>query len=75
MSSDDKSKSDDDDDFGGTVTRKIRTLQEMGVLDEPTDEPEAPGAAIAIKTYPFEKPKTGHYHKMLKWLKKDKPVS
>ena len=66
----DKFDSDDDRD-GNTVTRKIRKLQDLGVLDKPSDEPGAIGGTTTITTYPFVQMKSGgRIKQLLKRLKK-----
>ncbi len=68
-------KFDRDDDQGGdTVTRKIRKLQAMGVLDKPANDPGASGGTGEIKTYPFVQTKSdggGRFGRLFKWLKKN----
>ena len=51
----------DADEYGDdTVTRKIRTLEDRGVLDKPSDAPiDDFGETATITTYPFVKTKSG----------------
>lgn len=75
MGSDTKFDPDDDDmdDGAHTVTRKIRKLQKMGVLDTPPGDPGSFGMTTTITTYPYEKTKSegGRFSRLFDWLKKD----
>jgi len=55
----------------GTITTKIKALQDMGVLEKPEKIYEASGFTTSIKTYPFVKPRHPSINKVLGWLKKD----
>ncbi len=64
----------DADEFGDdTVTRKIRKLEDLGVLDKPSDAPkDDSGGTTTITTYPFAKTKSGHrIGRLFNWLKKN----
>ncbi len=62
-----------DDEFSDdTVTRKIRTLEDLGVLDKPSDDPEAFGGTTTITTYPFVETKRSlHIGQLFEWFKKN----
>ena len=67
MNMDDKFDQDD------TVTRKINLLEGLGVLDKPSDDPEAFGGITPITTYPFVKTKkgAGRLSRFFAWFKKN----
>ena len=69
--SSDKIGSDDGCLRDGTVTRKIRTLQETGVLDDPKDDSGVSAGTTAIKTYPFKKTENVGFARLTSWLKKN----
>ena len=58
-------------DNDGTITRKIKALQDIGVLDTPDVVYESTGYTTSIKTYPFAKQRHPSVNKVLGWLKKD----
>jgi hypothetical protein len=58
-------------DNGGTITRKIKALQDLGVLDTPDVVYESTGYTTSIKTYPFAKQRHPSVNKVLGWFKKD----
>ena len=62
-----------DDEIGDdTVTRKIRMLEERGVLDKPGDDPDAFDGTTTITTYPFAKTKkSSHIGQLFEWFKKN----
>ena len=62
-----------DDEFSDdTVTRKIKTLEDLGVLDKPSDDPAAFGGTTTITTYPFVKTKkSGRIGQLFEWFKKN----
>ncbi len=59
MGTDDKSFPDDDEFRGDTASRKMRKLEDIGVLNKPSDGPKAFGLTTTIRTYPFVKTKSG----------------
>ncbi len=73
MGNDIKFAPDDINPNDDTVTRKITRLQNLGVLDKPSDEPGAFGTTTTIMTYPFEKTKKGGspLGRLFAWFKKN----
>lgn len=72
MGNDDKSFPDDDEFRGDTASRKMRKLEDMGVLNKPSDDPKAFGKTTTIRTYPFVKTKSGsRIGRLFNWLKKN----
>ena len=72
MGNDDKFVPDDDEFSGATVTRKMRKLEDMGVLDKPPEETKLFGRTSTIKTYPFVKTKkSGLIGQLFEWFKKN----
>ena len=70
MGNDDKFFPDDDEFSEDTVTRKIRMLEERGVLDKPDDQDDF-GGTTTITTYPFVQMKSGgRIKRLLQRLKK-----
>ncbi len=59
MGNDDKFFPDDDEVRSDTASRQLKKLQDMGVLDKPSDGPKAFGGTTTIRTYPFVKTKSG----------------
>ena len=61
---------DADESGDDTVTRKIRTLEDRGVLDKPDDQDDF-GGTTTITTYPFVQMKSGgRIKRLLQRLKK-----
>ncbi len=62
-----------DDKFrGDTASRKMRKLEDLGVLDKPSDGPKAFGRTTTITTYPFVKTKkSGRIGQLFEWFKKN----
>ena len=58
MGNDDRFFPDADESGDDTVTRKMRTLEDIGVLDKPSDAPKEDFGGT-ITTYPFVKTKSG----------------
>ena len=75
MGNDDKSFPDDDEFRGDTASRKMRKLEDMGVLDKPKPHGDtaAFGTTSTVKTYPFEKTKKGgsRLGRVFAWFKKN----
>ena len=71
MGNDDKFFPDDDEFSEDTVTRKIRMLEERGVLDKPDDQDDF-GGTTTITTYAFVKTKkSSHISQLFEWFKKN----
>ena len=71
MGNDDKFFPDDDEFSEDTVTRKIRMLEERGVLDKPDDQDDF-GGTTTITTYSFVKTKkSSHISQLFEWFKKN----
>ena len=61
----------DDESGDDTVTRKIRTLEDRGVLDKPDDQDDFSGTTT-ITTYAFAKTKkNSHISQLFEWFKKN----
>ena len=72
MGNDDKFSPDDDEVSEDTVTRKLRMLEERGVLDKPGDDPKDFGRTTTITTYAFVKnKKSSHISQLFEWFKKN----
>ena len=71
MNSNDKFAPDDIDETDGTLTRKIRTLEELGVLDDLTAGQGSHGATTVIETFPYVKTNEGRVARLVNWLKKN----
>ncbi len=72
MGNDDKSFPDDDEFRGDTASRKMRKLEDIGVLNKPSDGPKAFGVTTTTRTYPFVKTKSGgRIGRLFNWLKKN----
>ncbi len=72
MGNDDKSFPDDDEVRSDTASRQLKKLQDMGVLDKPSDGPKAFGGTTTIMTHPFVKTKkSGRIGQLFEWFKKN----
>ncbi len=72
MGNDDKSFPDDDELRSDTASRQMRKLEDMGVLDKPSDGAKAFGRTTTIRTYPFVKTKKSSYiGQLFEWFKKN----